>query len=132
MEYNSLDTNIILRFLLNDVPAQTEKVVNLLTTSDRIFIIDDQAITESVYVMSTNYKLQRPEIVAYLKVLEKIININFDHALFSEVFPLYLSHPKLSFNDCYLAVKAKQSSAAPLYTLDQKLAAQLPSAKLLA
>jgi predicted nucleic acid-binding protein len=43
----------------------------------------------------------------------------------------YVNHPKLSFEDCYLAETANQNNAEPLYTLDRKLAAQHQSVELL-
>jgi predicted nucleic-acid-binding protein len=51
--------------------------------------------------------------------------------LFIEVLPVYTSHPKLSFADCYLEVLARRTENAPLLTFDQKLASQLSGAKLL-
>ena len=39
-------------------------------------------------------------------------------------------HPKLSFEDCYLATSAELSDAKPLWTFDRKLANQALAAKL--
>jgi predicted nucleic acid-binding protein len=57
--------------------------------------------------------------------------IQCSRELFKEVLPAYTSHPKLSFVDCYLAILAQRTEAAPLLTFDKKLANQLPTAQLL-
>jgi predicted nucleic acid-binding protein len=45
-------------------------------------------------------------------------------AHFEAACDIYLRHPKLSFEDCYLVVSAARSSAVPLWTFDKKLAGQ--------
>lgn len=57
-------------------------------------------------------------------------SINCNRALFETVLPLWNEHPKLSFEDCCLAVYAELNQAQPLWTFDQKLAAQAVGCKL--
>ena len=129
---SSLDTNILLRAILNDVPRQSARVEELLSDSSHTFLLDDIAVSESVYVLESFYRQPREEIVDELNVFLASSNISCSRSLFAQIFPLYLKHPKLSFNDIYLSVKSEQSSAEPLWTFDKKLATQLPSPKLLA
>ncbi|MBR3366155.1 hypothetical protein IKG48_03510 [Candidatus Saccharibacteria bacterium] len=50
--------------------------------------------------------------------------------IFDGVFEMYLEHPKWSFADCYLVVRAGGQGTTPLWTFDRKLAGQMEEAKL--
>ena len=128
----SLDTNIILRFILGDVPEQCLKIQDLLMRQNVMYDVADLVITEAVYVMQSTYGLSREKIVDGLQKLLWFPEINYNRNLFDQVFPMYLEHPKLSFNDCCLVVYANLNEAEPLWTFDQKLARQMPGAKMLA
>ena len=133
MHSDSLDTNLIVHFILNDIPGQREKVANLLETPHTTHFLSDIAISETVYVLETVYSQTRDEIINELNFfLTRYSNqINFNRTLTMNVFPIYLKHPKISFNDCLMTAYAKINHHEPLFTFDQKLASQLPSTKLL-
>lgn len=126
----SLDTNIILRLVLQDVPEQCAKVQELFMRMDVTYNISDLAITEAVYVMQKDRS--RADVVAGIKKIFEFPHINANFNLFNQVFPMYLENPQLSFNDCCLATYAALNEAEPLWTFDQALAKQNPTAKLLA
>lgn len=126
----SLDTNTILRFLLGDIPGQREIVSECLRRPGVLYHVSDLAITEAVYVMQQKHR-SRSDIVQMLQGFFKRLNVQANFNLFNEVFPMYLQHPKLSFNDCCLAVYATLNQAEPLWTFDHALARQAPAAKLL-
>ncbi len=123
----SLDTNIILRFILGDVPEQCLKIQDLLMRQNVMYDVADL-----VYVMQSTYGLSREKIVDGLQKLLWFPEINYNRNLFDQVFPMYLEHPKLSFNDCCLVVYANLNEAEPLWTFDRALVKRVPGAKLLA
>lgn len=125
----SLDTNIILRIALGDIPQQCLKAQDLLLRQNVTFYIPDLAITEAVYVMQKGYS--RPEIVEKLSRILELPRIMANFDLFQQVFPMYLKHPQLSFNDCCLTTYAALNEAEPLWTFDRDLAKKSPTAKLL-
>lgn len=128
----SLDTNIILRMILKDVPEQGLKIQDMFMRQDVAFEVADLAITEAVYVLQTWYYWSRRGIVdALLSILEDF-SLNYNKPLFERVFSMYLAEPKLSFNDCCLAGYAALNQAEPLWTFDKALAKELGTAKLLA
>ena len=131
MSSNSLDTNLLVRFILGDIPKQRRLVAELLATQGTTHHLADLAITETVYVLETVYQQTRAEIVDELQAFfNRYTNcLSYSKNLFAAVFPFYLEHPKLAFNDCCLAAYAEQSHAEPLFTFDKKLALQSPSAK---
>ena len=134
MVSDSIDTNILVHYIINDVPGQREAVTKLLSTPGSFHRVSDLAITETVFVLETVYARSRAEIASLLTLFFSFFSetLSFDRSIFSKVIPVYVSHPKLSFNDCFLANDAEEYSAEPLFTFDKKLAKQHPSAKLLA
>ena len=55
-----VDTNIILRYLLNDIPEQSE-IARLELKKDNVKILT-QVVAEVIYVLSKIYKINRKEI----------------------------------------------------------------------
>lgn len=125
----SLDTNIIANLVLMADRSRVQKITDFIFSSNKRFYIDDQVITELVFLLEKKEKFTRPQIFEHLEPFfcNSIFITSAD--LFHEIFPFYIAHPKLSFNDCYLAAKSAIKQAEPLWTLDHKLALQSPSAK---
>jgi len=113
----SLDTNVVLRFLLNDVPAQTARVKSLLKRSP--LYVSDVIICEAVFVLENMIGLDRPQISHLLKMLAAVPGLITSFFL-PDVIDLYVKKAALSFVDCYAAVEAKTFGAS-LYTFDKKL-----------
>lgn len=128
--HESLDTNIILRLMLRDIPEQCNKVQDLFMRQVVTYDVADLAITEAVYVMQNNYGLSREKIVDGIRRLLLFPNINYNKVLFERVFPMYLASPKLSFNDCCLAGYAALNQAEPLWTFDKDFAKESGTAKM--
>ena len=122
----SLDTNCLLRWFLDDVPDQRARVEKLLASGEPL-VVDDAAIIETVFALEKGLRLSRPTVAAFVATaLASPINLN--RALWREVLDTWVGRPKLSVVDVYLATKADLTDAAPLYTFDQKMVAQLPIA----
>lgn len=130
MQTESLDTNILLRFVLGDVKKHHQAAVKLLAKSDVEYEVADIAISEMVYVLNGLMAGNREEISDAIKVVLAQPNIHCNRDLFAEVLPFYKTHPALSFNDCYLSIQAAHNQSEPLWTFDRKLATQSPTAKL--
>ena len=133
MASDSLDTNIILRYIIGDVPGQFTIADKFFRLSTSTHHIEDLAISEIVYVLTKQYGRSRSQIVNLLNFfLARFSNVlEYNHDLTSIVFPFYLNHPKLSFNDCCLSAYAETKHHEPLWTFDQKFARQADNAKLL-
>ena len=126
----SLDTNCLLRWLLGDIPEQTALVTDLINSGKDVAVAD-AVLIETVFVLEKLKKISRETIEKAVTAIIEKDSILCNRELFIEVLPLYKGYPKLSFVDCYLEVLARRTGAAPLLTFDQKLASQLPGAKLL-
>jgi predicted nucleic-acid-binding protein len=126
----SLDTNCLLRWLLDDVPEQTAIISDIINSGENLTVAD-AALIEMVFVLEKIKKISRETIEkAFMAIFEKD-NIFCNRKLFIEILPVYTGHPKLSFVDCYLEVFAAATEAAPLLTFDKKMSAQLSGTKLL-
>lgn len=125
----SIDTNIVLRLLLQDNQEHFEKALKLMERLNVTYIVSDFVMLEVVFVL-TNIGIERQDIVGALTKIMARPNVKTNRHIFTEVFFMYLDHPKLSFADCYLAVEAAQNEAEPLWTFDQKLASQAKNARL--
>lgn len=133
MMTDSIDTNIVLRCILGDVPELRKKSAELLKQPGTTHYLSSQVILECFYVMEIALDIPRTEIVDLLTFfLARYSNqLEYDQKLTAIAFPYYLEHPKLSWVDCALAAEAEIRRREPLYTFDKKLAAQIPQAKLL-
>jgi len=126
----SLDANVLLRLLLNDLPKQHQAVVKLFLNSSKQFAVADTAIIEIIFVLERNYKFTRSAIVEAIEGLMSLTEINCNRPLFMKALPLFVKRPGFSFEDCCLATYAELNDANPLWTFDQKLAKQAANAKL--
>ena len=126
----TIDTNILLRLILSDVPSQTDKAIRLLVDESRIFVIPDVVFCEAIHILTKNIGYPRNQAAEEItRVLSAFYNLSYDSHIVTEVFHDYVTHPALSFEDCYLAYYAKKNNATPLWTFDQKLAKDLPTVK---
>jgi len=126
----SLDANVLLRLLLNDVPEQNMAAIKLLQDADRQFAVADTAIIEIVFVLERHYEFTRAQIAEAVEGLMSLPEINCNRGLFVAALSLFIKHSALSFEDSCLAKYAELNDAKPLWTFDRKLANQAASARL--
>lgn len=127
----SADTNVLLRWALNDLPEQSDAAVRLLEGDNEVQVAD-MAIIEAGYVLEKVYGLDRSLVAGYIRAVMALGQVNCNRALFSRVLPLYEAYSQLSLTDCCLATYAEMNDSEPLYTFDKQLAAKLTPANLLA
>lgn len=100
----SLDTNVVLRFLLRDIPDQTAQALAAVAADDGY--VTDVVITETVFVLEKYYEAPRDTIALSLRSFLALPNLTSNGPLFRDVFDLYEARPSLSIVDCYAAVEA--------------------------
>lgn len=126
----SLDTNIILRILLQDVPLQLNKIKALFSESrPGGLLVADTVFLECVWILSGEmYDFNREEIGSLLLKIISIPQVNCNKAMLEIAIPNYIKYSTISFVDACLAAYAEINNATPLLTFDKKLATALPSA----
>ena len=129
---DSLDTNVVLRYILNDIPEQKQKAIKLLSSKNTKHFLSNQALVEVFFVLEKYYNVSRDKTVDVVSFFLTRFDdvLEYDNALTRIAIPLYLEHPKLSWADCALAAEAEINHHEPLMTFDKKLAKQAPQAKL--
>jgi predicted nucleic-acid-binding protein len=127
----SLDANILLRYLVNDVPTQNKLVCDLLLSTKGQYAVAYTAIIEVAFMLERAYSLSREQICEAIEGLAGLDCLNFNRGLFLHLLPLYKINKSLSMEDCALASYAVLNNAEPLYTFDIKLAKKSPHAQLL-
>ncbi|CAN5633609.1 hypothetical protein BH23PAT2_BH23PAT2_05500 [soil metagenome] len=118
---NSLDTNVVLRFLLNDIPEQTLKSKEVIENS-ACYITDVVAI-EIVFVLERVVSMDRSDIQRLIKAFLNLSNVIYNDYFLDEVIDLYGAKASLSIVDCYAAIEAKVYGNH-LLTFDKRLVRQ--------
>lgn len=126
----SLDTNVVLRLLLHDVPEQTRRAAALLESATGQFAVADLVFIECAHVLERHYHVDRTSIQELMSAFMRLDKINCNRVMLQKALSPYVAHSALSFEDCCLAAYAELNDAMPLYTFDQKLARQIDSAML--
>ena len=126
-----IDTNVVIRLITQDNEKMVKKAEKLLSKKDKIYVLEDAAMMEVVFVLTRGgYDMTRKEATDGINAFLKTENIYCNKGLIEDALNLFVKHPKLSFVDCYLAAITAVSQEKPLWTLDKKLATQMPIAKL--
>ena len=133
MHSDSIDTNIIVHGIVNDVPEQRKKIHAFLGERNTTHHVSILAIYEAVYVLEKIYQKPRKEIAELLTFFLTRFSdtLIYNQGLFTMAISLWVENLKLSFADCILATEAEINHIEPLYTLDKKLAKQAGAAKML-
>lgn len=125
-----IDTNILIRLITRDDAEMTKRAEKLLSDKNKIFVFEDAAMMEVVFVLTGNlYRYSRREAAESIKTAIAIENIYCNKSIIKSALDLYVSHPKLSFVDCYLAIVTETSGETPLWTFDHKHISRCPLAR---
>ena len=113
-----IDTNIILRYLLNDNEELNQKATEIIDNND--IFIPTEVIIEASYVLNKVYKVEKDKIYEAVEELLNIENINFQNG--NTIRLAFKSYAKKSLDivDCMLYAYCKNENYQ-IETLDKKL-----------
>jgi uncharacterized protein len=117
----SLDTNVVLRFLLDDVPEQTKKATEIIT-NNKVYVTDVVAV-EVIYVLEKVIELSRQDITKLVTSFLGFSNVVHNPYFLLSAIGLYEHHTSLSIVDCYASAEA-EAYKNNLVTFDKRLASQ--------
>lgn len=113
-----IDTNIILRYLLNDNEDLNQQATEIIDNND--VFIPTEVIVEASYVLQKVYKVERKVIFEFVKQFIEMEGINFQNKDTIELaFKIY-SENSLDIVDCMLYAYAK-NEGYDVKTFDKKL-----------
>ena len=115
---NSLDTNVVLRYLLDDIPEQTLKAKAVITGSASY--VTDVVATETIFVLERVIGLDRSDILKLVKTFLSLPNLIYNDYFLDQTIDLYGAKNSLSFVDCYAATETKMYGNS-LITFDKEL-----------
>ena len=116
---DSLDANIVLRYMLNDVPAQSRRAGQVINSSASY--VTDVVTVEVIFVLERVIGLARSDIVRLVKAFLSLPNLIYNDYFLDQAIDLYGAKKSLSIVDCYAATEAKVYRTS-LLTFDKALA----------
>ena len=128
-----LDTNILLRSMLNDDPVQSPAARRLLQSLDennRGFV-NVPVMLEFFWVLRSRYKLPRTRLVGALRDLLEVKHLEFE--AFETIGKALVIYERLAadFSDAVIAMRNSELGADKTLTFDGKAVRCIPSMELL-
>ncbi len=127
----ALDTNVLVRYLVEDDAAQTEAARGLMAglTAERPGFICREVTVELVWVLERTYRLSRERIAEVLDELIASVELEIESADDVARAAFHYRSGGAGFSDLMIAAAANRSGAHPLYTFDRR-AAQIEGVEL--
>ena len=115
----AIDTNVLLRYVLQDDVDQARRATRLFTTSDSI-LIHNVVLTEAVWVLTgPKYRLSRGDVVLFVESLIEEPNVRFeDNQVVWQSIQLFKRAPRRQGKQadfarvCFCTRKRQQASEA--------------------
>jgi predicted nucleic-acid-binding protein len=120
----ALDTNVLVRFLVEDDEVQSARVAKLigraLREGDPLFVAD-VVLCETVWVLRTSYEFGRAEIADVLQRLLKAAHLTFAHSDSLKRAAEAYAHGKGDFADYVIREEARAAGCERIATFDRAL-----------
>jgi len=121
MAKNLIDTNLIIRFLVNDEPQKVSRVEKLLKNIENKNLLLDTVIAEIIWVLLSYYLLEKKEIIEKISALIHVDSIECNAFLINRALTIWEGN-NISYIGSYLLAVAELGDMT-LYTYDKKLKA---------
>ncbi len=128
-----LDTNVLVRYLVQDDPAQSAKAAQVfehrLTARNPVFI-SVVALAETVWVLERSYRFSDTEIAAAIEAIlqTNLVVVENEQEVFTAM--IALKEGSGSFADALIAALSTRAGCSRIVTFDRK-ASRLPGFELL-
>ncbi len=122
-----IDTNVLLRYLVQDEPTQSSAANNLLDhlSAENPGWICIAVLLETVWSLAKTYKFNREQIGSVLDRLLASQDVSLEHSdQVQRALTLYRG-TRTGFTDCLIAVCAKAAGCERIVTLDKTAARDL-------
>lgn len=115
-----LDTNILIRHLTGDPPAQARRATAFLERADEL-LVPDLIVAEVVYVLESFYEVKRrrvAELVRAIIAFPAIVVV--DEALLLRALEIY-EVERIDFAEAYLVASAEASGVEAIASFDRAI-----------
>lgn len=120
-----LDTNILVRFLVNDDIKQASQVKKYFVNCEKKgtpLFISNIVVLELIYVLESVYDYCRDDILNALKEMLSIPLFYFENAEAVSDFLVLAEEEKVALTDLFIGVVAKKAGCSTTVTFDKKAA----------
>lgn len=115
-----IDTNVLVRHLTGDPPAQARRATALLSGAHEL-VLTDLVLAELIYVLESFYERPRREIAGMARAVIAHDSISVvDHDLLLRALELY-EEVRLDFAEAYLGALAELSGMNRVASFDRQL-----------
>ncbi len=119
-----LDTNVLVRFLVEDDATQSAKATQLIrgaVAKEEVLYVSTITMCEVVWVLTVSYKFKRGELVEVLKQLIRAKQLMFSDVDLLGRAVLYFERGKGDFADYVIREEAKAAGYKQVATFDRVL-----------
>jgi len=115
-----LDTNVLIRHLTGDPPAQAHRATRYLGQADEL-LVPDLILAEVAYVLESYYDTTRPEVAEALRDVIDFPSVRVaNSAILHRTVELYESH-RLDFADANLVASAGRTGVGVVASFDRDI-----------
>lgn len=120
----ALDTNVLVRYIMQDDPAQAERANSLIDSmsSDGPALVPLVVVVELVWVLVRSYKLDREHIVQALEALLASRELVIQNAAIVWAALRIYRRGRGDFSDCLIARCAQSEGCQQIMTFDRSAA----------
>jgi predicted nucleic-acid-binding protein len=118
----ALDTNVLIRYLVRDDPAQlaaAERVIRRCVSEHRTLFIPVTVALEVEWVLRSNFGYAKQEIIGAISDLLSAAELSFQCEQALEVAMELYRGSSADFADCLHVALSRQTGEAPLWTFDR-------------
>lgn len=121
----ALDTNILARYLLDDIPDHTLRAKRLLHSAaqgDIQLFVPATVFVELAHLLNRRQAVPRPRVAAALSGLLRLQGLEIpDRTAIGAALDFWEVTGGLSFVDCYHLALTKELGMTQMYTFDKKM-----------
>ncbi len=115
-----VDTNVLIRHLTGDPPAQAERATRYLQKADEL-LLADLILAEVAYVLESFYEAPRAQVAETLRAVLAFSAIRvIDDELLLRTVEVYEAH-RLDFADAYLVASAERTGVDEVVSFDRAI-----------
>lgn len=115
-----LDTNVLIRHLTGDPPAQARRATAFLERADQL-LLPDLIVAEVVYVLESFYEVERPRVAELARAIVGFPAVAVgDEPLLLRALEVY-EVERLDFAEAYLVASAEASGVGAIASFDRTI-----------
>jgi len=115
-----LDTNVLVRYLVRDEPAQAARATRELERDER-FLVDGIVLCELVWVLETGYGFSRRDIAATIEKVLATAQFEIESKDLAAAALADFRRSAADFSDCLLGRRNRTAGAPETVTFDRGL-----------